>query len=258
MIMGKLEGKVAVITGCSEGLGKQIALRFVAEGAKVSICARNITKLEATAKECEALGGEVFYRSTDLTVRSELEQFVKETVDRFGTIDILVNNAISICPPHPFIDHTDEELARTMNSGFYATWHMMRLCFPYLKDKNSSIVNFGSSGGEMGMDGYAAYAAAKESIRAISRVAAREWGKYGIRVNTCSPAGLTDHVLNTIDDLSPEMKDYVMGGFAANPMCRIGDPYDDVTPAVVFLASDDSRWVTGQNLNVEGGSNIHS
>ncbi len=256
--MKKLEGKVAVITGCSGGLGKQIAKRFVTEGARIAICARNLSKLEATAKECEELGGEVLYQKTDLCNKDEMEQFVKATVERFGTIDILVNNAISICPPHPFLDHTDEELDLTMHSGFYATWHMMRLCFPYMKDKQSSIVNFGSTGGEMGMDGFAAYAAAKESIRAISRVAAREWGKYGIRVNTCSPAGVTDHVMETIGDLSQEMQDFVMNGMKNNPMCRIGDPYEDITPAVVFLACDDSRWVTGQNLNVEGGGNIHS
>ncbi len=256
--MGKMEGKVAVITGCSIGLGKQIAKRFVAEGAKISICARNETRLEETAKECKALGGEVFYRKTDLCVKEDMEQFVSETVDHFGTIDILVNNAISICPPHPFLEHTEEELLLTMQSGFLATWRMMLLCFPYLKDKNSSIINFGSTGGETGMEGFAAYAAAKESIRAISRVAAREWGKYGIRVNTCSPAGFTDHVAADLDYLSDEMKAYIMEGFKNNPMQRIGDPYDDITPAVVFLASDDSRWVTGQNLNVEGGGNIHS
>ena len=256
--MGKLEGKVAIITGCSEGLGKQIARRFVAEGAKIAICARNIAKLEKTAKECEEMGGEVFYQRTDLCVKEDMESFVKGTVDRFGTIDILVNNAISICPPHPFLDHTEDELNLTMNSGFFATWRMMLLCFPYMKDKNSAIVNFGSTGGEMGMEGFAAYAAAKESIRAISRVAAREWGKYGIRVNTCSPAGVTDHVMDTIGDLSKEMQEYILGGMKANPMQRIGDPYEDITPAIVFLASDDSIWVTGQNLNVEGGGNIHS
>ena len=83
-------------------------------------------------------------------------------------------------------------------------------------------------------------------------------GKYGIRVNTCSPAGMTDHVTGDIDKLSDEMKAYILDGFKANPMCRIGDPYDDIAPAVVFLACNDSRWVTGQNLNVEGGGNIHS
>ena len=89
-------------------------------------------------------------------------------------------------------------------------------------------------------------------------MAARKWGKYGIRVNTCSPAGMTDHVTGDIDKLSDEMKAYILDGFKANPMCRIGDPYDDIAPAVVFLACNDSRWVTGQNLNVEGGGNIHS
>lgn len=104
----------------------------------------------------------------------------------------------------------------------------------------------------------AVYAAAKEAIRAISRVAAGEWGKYGIRVNTCSPAGMTDHVTADIDNLSDDMKAYILNGFKANPLCRLGDPYDDIAPAVVFLASDDSCWATGQNLNVEGGGNIHS
>lgn len=175
----------------------------------LSLYALPAAKLEATAKECEALGGEVFYRRTDLCVKEDMEQFVKETVDRFGTIDILINNAISICPPHTFPEHTEEELQLTMQSGFLATWCLMLLCFPYMKDKASSIVNFGSTSGEP-------------------------------------------------DNLSPEMKDYIMEGFKKNPLCRIGDPYDDITPAVVFPASDDSRWVTGQNLNVEGGGNIHS
>lgn len=256
--MGKLDGKVAIITGCSMGLGKQIAKRFVEEGAKISICARSAGKLEATAKECEALGGEVFYRPTDLTVLEDMEKFVQETVDRFGTIDILVNNAISIWPPHPFLDYTEDELMTTFNSGYLATWRMMKLCYPYLKGKDSSVINFGSSGGELGMDGYAAYASTKEAIRALSRVAAREWGKDGIRVNTCSPSSITDHVEAELVNLPEDMKNYVLEGFKANPLCRIGQPYEDVTPAVVFLASDDSRWVTGQNLNVEGGYNIHS
>jgi NAD(P)-dependent dehydrogenase (short-subunit alcohol dehydrogenase family) len=184
--MGKLEGKVAIITGCSEGLGKQIAKRFVAEGAKVAICARNITKLEATAKECEALGGEVFYQKTDLCEKDQMESFVKGAVDRFGTIDILVNNAISICPPHSFLDHTEDELRLTMTSGFLATWRMMLLCFPYLKGKNSSIVNFGSTGGEMGMDGFAAYASAKEAI--LTRISPRQSSSWQAMTAAGSPA----------------------------------------------------------------------
>lgn len=121
---------------------------------------------------------------------------------------------------------------------------MIRLCFPYMKDHgDASIINFGSGSDEMGMEGCAAHAAAKEAIRGLSRVVAREWGKHGIRVNTASPSAVTDNV---------------MASLSTNPMCRPGDSYEDITPAVVFLASEDARRVTGQNLNIDGGGNIHS
>lgn len=256
--MDKLRGKVVIITGCSGGLGKQIALRFASEGAKLSICARNEEKLQITATACQELGAEVFAKRVDLTVYDQMIDYVEDTVKRYGTIDILVNNAVSISPPHPFLEHTLEELETTIHSGYYATWHMMRLCFPYLKDKASSIINFGSSGGDLGMEGYAAYASTKEAIRALSRVAAREWGKYGIRVNTCSPGAVTDNVIAGVEHLSVQMKEYVMTGMKSNPMGRIGDPYEDITPVILFLASDESRWVTGQDLHAEGGANIHS
>lgn len=180
-------------------------------------------------------------------------------VEKFGTIDILLNNAVSISNPHPFLEHTLEELETTLHSGFYATWHMMRLCFPYMKGKkDASIVNFGSGAGEMGLEGYAAYASTKEAIRGLSRVATREWGQYGIRVNVLSPSAVTENVIDGISQLPQEQKDYVMQSLSQNPLRRPGDPYEDITPAAVFLASEDSRWVTGQNLNVEGGGNIHS
>ena len=139
--MDKLRGKVVIITGCSGGLGKQIALRFASEGAKLSICARNEEKLQITATACQELGAEVFAKRVDLTVYDQMVDYVEDTVKRYGTIDILVNNAVSISPPHPFLEHTLEELETTIHSGYYATWHMMRLCFPYLKDKASSIIN---------------------------------------------------------------------------------------------------------------------
>ena len=256
--MGKLDGKVAIITGCSGGLGKQIALRFAREGAKLAICARNQERLAATAQACEQLGAETLALSVDLCDYEQLSAFVAATVQRFGTVDVLVNNAVSISAPHPFLEHTLEELETTLHSGFYATWHLMRLCFPYLKDKSAAIVNFGSGAGDGGMEGYAAYAPTKEAIRAISRVAAREWGQYGIRVNTVSPGAVTDNVRAGLEHLPAEMKAYVEASLSVNPMRRPGDPYDDITPAVLFLACDDSRWVTGQNLNVEGGGNIHA
>lgn len=257
--MGKLSGKVAIITGCSGGVGKQIALRFAAEGANIAICARSADKLYATAKECEAKGVQVLAIPVDLTNVEQLTAFVEATVAKFGTIDILVNNAVSITSPHSFLDHTIEQLEMTMHSGFFATWHLMKLCFPYMKDKkDASIINFGSSGGDLGLDGYAAYAATKEAIRGLSRVVAREWGKNNIRVNVISPVALTEHVADALELLPEEHKASIMAGMAGNPMGRPGDPYEDVAPVVVFLASEESRWITGQNIYAEGGVTIHS
>ncbi len=256
--MKKLEGKVAIITGCSGGLGKYMAIRFAEEGAKLAICARSFDKLEVTAKACEAAGAEVLYKAVDLCVLEEIEAFVKDVVERYGTVDILVNNAISIKPPHPFMEHTLEYLDSVFRGGFYATWHLMQLCFPYLKDKKSSIINFGSATGDLGKKGYAAYASCKEAIRALSRVAAREWGEYGIRVNTISPAAMTDHVKDSLPGLDEKTREYVIASLSKAPMKRPGDPYEDITPVAVFLACDESQWVTGQNINVEGGANIHS
>ena len=256
--MGKLDGKTVIITGCSGGLGKQTALRFASEGAKLAICARSLDRLQATAKECEERGAEVLAMRVDLTDYDQLKGFVEATVEKFGAIDVLVNNAVSITPPHPFNDHTIDELNMTMNSGFFATWHLMKLCYPYMKDRDASIINFGSGAGDMGLEGYAAYAATKEAIRGLSRVAAREWGKDKIRVNIINPSAVSDNVRAGIEVLPEEMKQYVIDSLSVNAMKRPGDPYEDITPAILFFASDESRWVTGQTLMVEGGGNIHS
>ena len=256
--MARLQDKVAIITGASGGLGKQIALRFAAEGAKLAICARTENRLAETARLCEEIGAEVLFVPLDLCNNQDLEKFVQATVDRFGTVDILVNNAVTISPPHPFLDHSLEELDATVHSGLYATWTLMQLCFPYLKDKNASVINFGSGSGRLGNEGYAAYAAVKEAIRGLTRVTAREWGKYGIRVNVLCPSAVTDNVKAGLEYLPPEMKETVTNLLSVNPLCRSGDPYEDITPVVLFLASDDSRWITGQDINAEGGGDIHS
>ena len=256
--MGKLQGKVAIITGASGGLGKQIALRFATEGAKLSICARNETRLQETVTLCEEAGAEVLSIPLDLCNYDELAAFVQATVDRFGTIDILVNNAVTISNPHPFVEHTLEELDATVRSGLYGTWSMMQLCFPYLKDKNASVINFGSGAGRAGHEGFAAYAAVKEAIRGLTRVTAREWGKYGIRVNTVCPSAITDNVKAGLEYLPPEMKEAVTNLMSINPLCLPGDPYEDITPVVLFMVCDESGWITGQDINVEGGGDIHS
>ncbi|MBX7435437.1 SDR family oxidoreductase [Mycobacterium sp. Y57] len=254
--MGKLDEKVAVITGCASGLGKQHALRFATEGAKLAICDIQEAKLAETKRLCEERGAEVVALGCDVGQYEELVTFVEATADRFGTIDILLNNAHKITELRPFLDSSAEDLSIELHTSLYASWHMMKLCFPYMRDKpgaGASIINTASKGGVEGTRFHAAYAAAKEGIRGLSRVVAREWGEFNIRVNTVSPGGWTDNVTSQLHERSPEVQEWARAAFKDNPFGRIGDPYEDVSPIVVFLASDESHWMTGQNVHADGG-----
>lgn len=254
--MGKLDGKVAVITGCASGLGKQHAIRFAAEGADLAICDVQGDKLKETQRLCEERGAKVLALRCDVGSYDELVSFVNNTIDSFDTIDVLLNNAHRITDLRPFLDYSVEDLDIELQTSLYATWHMMKLCFPHLRDKpgpGASIINTSSKGGIEGTQFHAAYAPAKEAIRGLSRVAAREWGEFNIRVNTVSPGGWTDNVTNLLHKRRPEVQEWARKAFQDNPFKRIGDPYDDVSPIFVFLASDDSHWMTGQNVHADGG-----
>lgn len=257
--MGKLDGKVAVITGSASGLGKQHALRFAKEGANLAICDIQEDKLMVTKKLCEEMGVNVVARRCDVAKYDDLTALVKATADQFGTIDVLVNNAHKITEIRPFLEQEIGDLDIELKTSLYATWHMMKLCFPYMKDKEgagASIINVVSKAAIEGTPHYAAYSASKESIRGLSRVVAREWGQHNIRVNTVCPGGWTDNVTNNLDHLkkTPGAEEWVTNAFKDNPFQTIGDPFNDVSPIFVFLASDDSHWMTGQNVHADGGA----
>ncbi len=255
--MGKLDGKIAVITGCAGGLGKQHALRFAQEGANLAICDILEEPLMATQQLCEERGAEVVAMRCDVARYDDLERFVNAAVERFGTIDTLLNNAHKITTIQPFVDQRVEDLDVELHTSLYATWHMMKLCFPAMRDKpgsGASVINVASSAGVEGTPNYAAYAAAKEAIRGLSRVVAREWGRSNIRVNTVCPGGWTDNVTERVNEQGQQAFEWVEREFKKNAFRRIGDPYDDVSPIFVFLASDESRWMTGENLQANGGT----
>lgn len=259
--MGKVDGKVVVITGCSSGLGKQQAIRLAEEGAKLAICSRTESKLLETKKLCEEKGAEVLAIALDISVYEDLVNYIDKTVERFGTIDVLINNAHTVTNPGPFLEKSIKELDTEMHSSVYAHWHLMKLCHPYLKDKpgaGASIINFASEAAVAGLESFAPYAASKEAVRGLSRVVAREWGQYNIRVNTICPNGLTDNCEIGFGHLKPEVKKWAENAFSDNPFNRPGDPYKDVAPIVIFLASDDSQWITGQNIHADGGALINA
>jgi NAD(P)-dependent dehydrogenase (short-subunit alcohol dehydrogenase family) len=254
--MGKLDGKKGIITGCASGLGKQEALRFAMEGANLAICDLLEEKLMETKRLCEEKGVTVVAVPCDLTKSGDLENFVKKAIEKFGTLDFLVNSAHKITPMVPFLEKPVGDIEFEMKVSVYAQWQLMQLCFPYLRDKpgaGASIINFGSASGMEGTPLQSAYAAAKEAVRGLSRSVAREWGQYNIRVNILCPGGFTDNCETDMDKLSPAARDWAMEAFKTNPFKRIGKPYEDVAPVVVFLASDESHWMTGQTVNADGG-----
>jgi NAD(P)-dependent dehydrogenase (short-subunit alcohol dehydrogenase family) len=246
----RLDGKVVILTGTSAGLGKQMAVYLAKEGAKLSMCARRTEKLMETARLCEETGAEVLALTCDVSKYENLQNYVEKTIERFGTVDVLINNASALAARVPFLEEDTEELDRQLHTGLYGYWNLMQLCYPYLKGKSSSIINFTSGVYQVGFEQMAAYVADKAAIRGLSMVVAREWGKDGIRCNTVSPAAMTETIM---ENLPPEFEEYVVSRSRDNAMGRVGDPYQDIAPVTLFLASDESRWITGQNINVDGG-----
>ncbi|MDY8094009.1 SDR family oxidoreductase [Paenibacillus polymyxa] len=256
--MNKIVGKVAVITGASGGLGKYIALRFAEEGAKLALCDINAEGLNETTELCKSKGADVFAKAFDATDLKESTAFISDTVAQYQTVDILVNLAMAIEPPHSFLDHTRETLERSYQTGLVTTWDFMKLCYPYLKENGGKIINFGSGSGNEGQEGYAAYAAIKEAIRGLSRVAAREWGPDNINVNVVNPGAITDAIQAYLDQMPEGQRDPFYLGFSQTAIRRFGTPYEDIAPVVLFLASEDSRHITGQTINVDGGVIINA
>lgn len=246
---GRLSGKVAIVTGGGQGVGLGIAQVFLREGAKVLITGRTPDKLEAAVAALKAEGGEAAWIAGTAGVRADAEAAVAKAVDLFGGLDILVNNAQTSKPGTMFEDTDDALFALTIESGLYGTFQHMQAAVPHMKEKGGSIINFGSYEGIHGGVGFAAYAATKEAIRGLSRTAARELGKYKIRVNVICPAALSPIAEQWVKDF-PEEAEKVMKLVALG---YLGDCAEDIGPAVLFLASEDSRYVTGQTINVDGG-----
>ncbi len=259
--MGKLDGKVAIITGTSAGIGKATAIRFAEEGAKVAMCARREGKLLETAKLCDSKNksSKCLAMVADVTKPDDCKKLVDKTVLTYGTIDILVNNAEGSPPegaPHqlPFIDTPLEYFDALYKGSLLSTVIMMKLCYPYMKGKESSIINYSSGAHFASMKGNSiglhAYAAAKAAVAGITRTVADEWGADGIRINVLYPMVVTD----TLEENLSGLKHLVDQEMKKNALQRIGYAYEDCAGVCVFLASPDSRFITGQSIHVEGGA----
>lgn len=247
--MGKLDGKVAIVTGAGQGIGRGVALALAKEGASVVVADIQEVACQRTAKEVAAIGARALPVACDVSRRDQVKAVVAAAVKEFGTVDILVNLAQAMRNDVLLQDTTDEDMALALGSGLMGTFYFMQECFPCLKQHGGKIINFGSTAGLEGAVGWAAYAAAKEAIRALTRVACHEWARYKINANAVCPLASNPH-WEALSKQEPEM---VKRMLAAVPMRRFGDCENDIGRAVVFLASPDSDYITGQTLMVDGG-----
>ncbi|MFD0826935.1 SDR family NAD(P)-dependent oxidoreductase [Neobacillus sp. M.A.Huq-85] len=244
----RLLGKIAIVTGSASGIGRGIALAMAKEGAHIAIVDVNEEKGKQTLEEInQYTEGMLFIK--DISVKETVYTIVEEVVKKFGKLDIIVNNA-HVSRQAPFIETTQDLLDLSFGTGFYPTFHFMQAAYPELKKSRGKVINFASGAGLEGQVTQTSYAAAKEAIRAISRVAANEWGPEGINVNMISPIALTPGVEQWRES-APQLYDEMIKKV---PLRRLGDPEQDIGRVAVFLASSDSDYITGQTFMVDGGS----
>ena len=261
--MGFLTGKTAIITGAgravlSDGrcgsIGYGIATAYAKEGANLVITGRNVKKLEDAKEELERLyGSKVLIMQADVNAGADNEavvnKVVEETVKEFGGIDVLINNAQASASGVSIADHTTEQFNLAMYSGLYAAFYYMKACYPYLKESKGSVINFASGAGLFGNFGQCAYAAAKEGIRGLTRVAATEWAKDGINVYIICPLAWTSQ-LEQFKNAYPEAFDK---NVHTPPAGHFGDAELEIGRVCVQLASPDFKYMTGETLTLEGG-----
>ena len=247
--MGKLDGKVIIITGGAGGIGLGMAKAMAKEGAVLAIVDVNEEAGKKSEQLLQEISPESSFVQANLLERDKLPDIIRTVVEKYGKLDVLVNNAHA-CKQKLIEDTTQEDLDLSFGTGFYPTFYLMQAALPYLKETKGNIINFASGAGINGDVTQAAYAAAKEAIRGITRVAANEWGQYGINVNIISPIADSEGV-RAWAKAQPEYYQAVVNKI---PLGRFGDVEEDIGRVAVFLASADSQYITGQTIMVDGGA----
>lgn len=249
---GRLAGKVALVTGAGQGIGEAIARGLAGEGARVLLTGRTRSKLDAVVDGIAAEGGTALAFEALAGDAVQSRDTIARAIAEWGRIDVLVNNAHTFTDYLPLEDPRMEEHCKVdFQSAFFGSLQLMQGAFPHMVAQGGgSIINMGTGFSIRCEPGFLAYAASKEAIRTLTKTAAREWGRHRIRVNTILPSALTPKSIEYLEQSGTydlELAKVAMG--------RFGQPHD-IAPTAIFLASDESHFVTGQTIGVEGGTTM--
>lgn len=244
----RLENKSAIITGGSSGIGKATALRFSLEGAHVMVADINEEQGYKTVKMIKENGGNAVFQRVDVSVPEEVEALVKSTVENFGKLDIMVNNAGISHGEKKIEDVPIEDWDKVVDVSMKSVFLGMKYAIPEMLENGGSIINTASVAGIKGQKLLAGYTAAKSGVIAITKSTALEYGKHNIRINAIAPGVVETPITN---EWKKTPKWPILS--TANALRRIGQP-DEIANAMLFLASDESSFVTGTTLVVDGGT----
>ena len=264
--MGFFTGKTVLITGAGRAvlkdgscgsIGYGIATAYAKEGANLVITGRNLQKLEAAKQELESQYGiQVLAVQADVNASADnelvVQKVVQKAVDTFGGIQVLINNAQASASGVPLAENSTQQFDLAIYSGLYAAFYYMKTCYPYLKESRGSVINFASGAGLFGNFGQAAYAAAKEGIRGLSRVAATEWGPDGINVNVICPLAWTSQ----LEQFQANYPEAFQANVKMPPMGHYGNSELEIGRVCVQLASPDFKYMSGETLTLEGGMGL--
>jgi NAD(P)-dependent dehydrogenase (short-subunit alcohol dehydrogenase family) len=248
--MNEFQGKIALVTGGTSGIGRAAAIAYAREGADVVVAGRRTAEGEETVRLVRAQGRQAMFVQTDVAQESQVQKLIGRTLEQFGRLDFAFNNAGTEQEPTPFLEQDEETYDRVMDINVKGVWLSMKFEIPaMLKTGGGSIVNTSSSLGVVGMPGVEIYVASKHAVIGLTKSAALEFGKEGIRVNAVLPAAIETDMLQRFVGDNPEARDYIT---AKHPIGRVGKS-EEIADAAIWLSSSKSSFVTGHSLLVDGG-----
>ena len=243
----RLAGKVAIVTGASRGIGREIALLFAREGARLVLTARNLEQLESVSQEIQKNGQEApIIFSVDVKNASKVDEMLDKTLDKYSRVDILVNNA-GVTRDGLFVRMSETDWDEVLNTNLKGCFLCMRaVCKPMMKQRSGRIINIASVIGLIGNAGQANYAASKAGMIALTKSVAKELGSRNVLVNAIAPGFIETEMTQALGE---QVKNNILKTI---PVGAFGKPID-VAKAVLYLASDESNFITGQVITVDGG-----